>query len=733
MTKFFTVADILRVTKRYMKKIHSILIIISCVTSLMAQTTISGIVSDKNDAIIGANVFIEGKYDGTVTDTNGYFEFQSSEEGEITLSITYLGYESKTIISAISSLENIEIKLRASAMTLDAVEISASTFKAGDNSKLAVMTPMDVVTTAGSMGDVIAAMQTLPGTQSNADDGRLFIRGGEARETNIYIDGMKVFSPYSRTINGIPSRGRYSPFLFKGVSFSTGGYSTAFGQALSGILDMSTIDEPNDTETNINIMTVGFGIGHIQKGDRQSISISASFTDLSAYNMLVPSRADWTEPYLGFSGEAVYRYKTDKGLFKSYIAGDHGGFGLNTENIDSQADELVEIKNADIYSNNTYMHFLNEKTSMTAGFSIGYNDDQIVLRKSDQLDKGLMGMHGRLSFKTIFNDHFIANYGVDAVHQKDDISFSQESPIYEDQISRQIIGAHIETDYFFSQDLAIKTGLRTEYNTLLQQYSFLPRITIAQKIDQYSQVSAAAGLFSQEINTDLLYSNQSVGQEKAQHFLVNYNRKTENQILRIEGYYKNYQNLVRYDEVNNSFINVSNEGNGYAYGMDFFWRANQIIDNVDFWVSYSWLENKRTYKDYPTAATPRYSTDHNLSIVSKIWIPNLNSQLGVTYRMASGRPYDNPNTEGFMTERSGFYHDISLGWSYLISQQKILYISVANAPGFDNEYGFEYGNQKNEMGLYPGRQIRPFDNQFFFVGFFWTISKDKSKNQLNNL
>ncbi len=706
---------------------------ILCTSVLKAQHLVSGLVSDKHEPIIGANIFIEGTYDGAVTDTNGYFEFLSSTVGGVNLTISYLGYETKTINADITSLAQLDIKLRESAMSLDAVEISASTFKAGDNSKLAVMTPMDVVTTAGSMGDVIAAMQTLPGTQSNADDGRLFIRGGDARETSIYIDGMKVFSPYSRTINGTPSRGRYSPFLFKGVSFSTGGYSTAFGQALSGILDMSTIDEPNQTETNINLMSIGFGIGHTYKADKQSISVSASYTDLSLYNTIVPSSANWTNPYSGFSGEAVYRYKTDKGLFKSYLAGDLGSFGLYTTNIDSGADELIEINNSNIYSNNTYRHFLSDQTSMTAGLSVGYNHDKLLFQKINQQDKSLTGIHGRLSFKTIITDHFIAHYGIETLRQADDISFKVDVPVYQDEISRDILGSHIELDYFFSQDLALKTGIRAEYNTRLDAYHILPRITIAQKLNDASQLSAAVGLFSQEVDTDALFSNQFIGQETAQHFLVNYNRKTENQILRIEGYYKNYNKLLTYDSGNNSYLNSSNEGQGYAYGLDFFWRANQIVDNVDFWVSYSWLENQRTYKDYPAAAAPSFSSRHNLSLVSKTWIPKLKSQLGITYRMASGRPYENPNKDGFMIDRSGYYHDISLGWSYLISQQKIIYLSVANAPGFDNEYGYEYGSVKNELGQFPDRQIRPYDNQFFFIGFFWTISQDKLKNQLDNL
>ena len=79
--------------------------------------------------------------------------------------------------------------------------------------------------------------------------GDYFVRGGDAGETQIFIDGIRVFTPYSPTTNNSPTRGRYSPFLFDGITFSTGGYSAEYGQALSSVLLLSTIDEP-DQEKN---------------------------------------------------------------------------------------------------------------------------------------------------------------------------------------------------------------------------------------------------------------------------------------------------------------------------------------------------------------------------------------------------------------------------------------------------------------------------------------------------
>ncbi len=717
-----------------MAKIISALFITFISQIAFSQNIISGIVTDKsNEPIIGAALFIEGTYDGGVTDVAGKFSFTSTENGEVKLVITYLGYETKEVVLDVKDAQEVIVKLRESAMSLDAVEISASTFKAGDNSKVAVLKPLDIVTTAGSMGDVIAAMQTLPGTQSNADDGRLFIRGGEARETTIYIDGLKVFSPYTRTISGSPARGRYSPFLFKGVSFSTGGYSAAYGQALSGILDMNTIDDPKDTETNISLMTVGAGLGHTQKWDNQSISVSASYIDLSPYTWAVPSMADWVDPYAGFSGEAVYRNKMKNGLLKSYLAGDIGTFKLNSEDIDTQEDVLIGIDNSNIYSNTSYNGILTDRTSILAGVSIGYNHDDLKLDNDININTNLEGLNTRVSLKTILNDHFIMNYGVDFIYQNDKLDNNYFGHKEVDNIARNLYGGFLESDYFFSKDLAIKTGLRVEHNSLLNNTAFDPRITIAQKVSKNGQLSAAIGRFTQEIDNRFLFYDTDLAQEKSSHYLLNYNYKTQKQILRLEAYYKGYNNLLTYKEEGDIESDFANNGDGHAYGFDVFWRANQMIKNVDFWVSYSWLDHKRKYRNFPVEATPNYSTDHNLSLVSKIWMPSLKSQLGLTYKMASGRPYENPNTPGFLNERAKVFNSISMSWAYLISQQKILFISASNVTRFKNEFGYEYGNTLDSNGLFPSRVIRPNDDRFFFVGFFITLSPDKMKNQLDNL
>ena len=225
---------IIKITK--MKQLLCILFTV-CQFSLIAQTTISGKVTDsKNNPILGANIYLDGTYDGTSTNEKGIFSFKTSEKGTQTLVISFISFETYIKTADVSLLKNLKIKLRDDVNSLDAVVINAGIFEAGDNAKVTALKPMDIVTTASALGDFVGALQTLPGTATVAEDGRLFVRGGEAEETQIFIDGARVFTPFTPTTNNVPTRGRYSPFLFKGISFSTGGYSAEYGQALSSVL-----------------------------------------------------------------------------------------------------------------------------------------------------------------------------------------------------------------------------------------------------------------------------------------------------------------------------------------------------------------------------------------------------------------------------------------------------------------------------------------------------------------
>ena len=145
------------------------------------------------------------------------------------------------------------------------------------------------------------------------------------------------------------------------------------------------------------------------------------------------------------------------------------------------------------------------------------------------------------------------------------------------------------------------------------------------------------------------------------------------------------------------------------------------------------LDTKRDYKNFPIAAQPNFANTHNLSVVGKYWIDSWKSQVGLSYNFASGRSYTDPNQMGFLNQKTKAYNSLSVNWAYLLSPQKILYFSVNNALGFTNVNGYQYSDTPNINGQFNSRALRPAAHQFFFVGFFWTISQNGTDNQLDNL
>lgn len=702
-----------------------------------SQTTISGkVVDGKNVPVANANVYIEGTYDGGTSNNQGDFNFTTTATGNQTLVVSFLIYETSKTVIDVANFQNKTIKLRESVTSLDAVIITAGNLEAGDKSRVSVLKPLDIVTTAGSAGNIIAALQTLPGTQSVGEDGRLFVRGGEADETQTFVDGIRVAQPYGATTNNLPTRGRFSPFLFSGISFSTGGYSAEYGEALSSVLLLNTQDEPDQNKTEIAFMTVGLGVGNTQKWKKSSLSVNTSYINLAPYQAAVPQAVDWNSPFQSLSGESVYRYNFANGIFKLYAAFDASKFDINQENINYTDKIRIDLKNNNFYLNSSYKGNFGNNWQITTGISYSYSRNKIGIN-TDDVDNNENAAHLKLKLRKTISDRIKLSFGSDyfITNFKEDF-IPNSGTAFTSGYNNSITAIFTEADIFFSKKFAAKVGFRASNNSLLNETAISPRISLAYKIAKSSQFAFAYGDFNQTPNANYIkYSKTNEFEsEKASHYILNFQYSKDKQTFRAETYFKDYSNLIKYDtrmaEYNSVF---TNNGSGYAKGLDLFWRDGKSIKNLEYWVSYSYIDTQRDYKNFSTQATPSFVADHTLSLVTKYWISDWKSQIGFTHSFSSGRPYNNPNEVKFMNGKTKSYNSLSFNWAYLLSQQKILYFSVSNVLGTQNVFGYEYANNPNSSGVYNRKEIIPTADRFFFVGFFWTISNDKKENQLNNL
>ena len=695
-----------------------------------SQSIISGTVLDnKNKPIEGANIFIEGTYDGATSNEKGQFSFTTDAKGNQVLVTSYLTFETlKTPIVAEDFKEK-TIKLRESVNSLDAVIITAGTFDAGEKARVSVLKPLDIVTTAGSNGDIVSALQTLPGVNTVNEDGRLFVRGGEADETQTFVDGIRVAQPYGATTQNMPTRGRFSPFLFSGMSFSTGGYSAEYGEALSSVLLLNTKEEETQEKTDISLMTVGLGLANTQVWGRNSLSVNTAYINLAPYQAIIPQNVEWNKPYQSLSGEAVYRHSFANGMFKMYAAFDASQFDINQESINEVYKYRVDLNNNNFYMNSSYKGNFGEGWQLTSGLSLSYSKNKINFANS-LINNDETASHLKLKLKKSFSDRIKLSFGADYFITKFDENFNST---FDYGYDANIAAIYAETDIFFSKKLAAKVGLRASNNDYLNETAVSPRVSLAYKSGKFSQFSLAYGSFTQAPRQDYLKFADYLTSEKAAHYILNYQYSKEKRTFRSEVYLKEYSDLVKYDTDNATFLsNYNNNGNGFAKGLDVFWRDGKTFKYLEYWVSYSYIDTKRDYKNYLAKVTPSFVADHTLSLVGKYWIDKWKSQLSITESIASGRPYYNLKESAYALGKTKAYNSLSMSWAYLLTTQKILYLSISNVLGTQNVNGYEYANRKVD-GVYNRRELVPTADRFFFFFFFWTISDNKKDNQLKNL
>ncbi|HEY1054845.1 MAG TPA: TonB-dependent receptor, partial [Emticicia sp.] len=361
------------------KLLPYLLFLFFLIPQLFAQTTIKGRVTDKKgEALPGANVFIKGSYDGASSDAEGNFSFRTSRKDTATLAASFVGYENfeQKITLTHATLE-VPVKMQEMMNALNMVTITAGTFEASDSKKMVMLKPLDIVTTAGGGADIVAVMQLLPGAQRVGEQEGLFVRGGSANETKTVIDGMIVQNPFFSSTPDVPQRGRFTPFMFKGTAFSTGGYSAQYGQALSSVLLLNTKDKTDDASGwNINANLAGLGAAYTYKG---SITGSLYYTNLSPFFSLMKSNVQFDKVPQGLNTSlTVNENPTKNSTLKLYgTYSDNQSAMLFPSYDEVGGNYRFDLKNKNVFTNGTYqVNFDEGRWVLLTGLSYSRNTDR---------------------------------------------------------------------------------------------------------------------------------------------------------------------------------------------------------------------------------------------------------------------------------------------------------------------------------------------------------------------
>ena len=211
--------------------------------------TISGFLEDSlsGERLVAANVYdyISGK--GTTTNEYGFYSL-SIPRGKAALSFSYLGFNPKTYQINIKKNLHFEVSLQA-AITLAEVVVVDSKYQIKEGLSITdapnfASGELARMPSIGGEPDIIRYFQTLPGVEEGVGNfGGMHIRGGEADQNLVLLDGVPVYNPAH-------ALGLFSIFnesIVKNARLYKGKFPSKYGGRLSSVVDIQT-KEGNDKE-----------------------------------------------------------------------------------------------------------------------------------------------------------------------------------------------------------------------------------------------------------------------------------------------------------------------------------------------------------------------------------------------------------------------------------------------------------------------------------------------------
>ena len=233
--------------KKIFTNLLALLVFLLGSTALFAQTGVgkmSGKVidADTKEPLIGANIILLNTNLGAATDIDGNYFILNITPGTYQVRVSYVGYAPKTM-QEVRVVANITYELDvelSTDFTLEDIVIvdkkffeakSTNTVKVIDSDQISKL-PVRGIQNLASLQSGVVVQEGSGGQEGNAT---INVRGGRGSEVLYIVDGVPQNNLYNRG-----TAAQVSNTAIDQISFQVGGYEAKYGQAQSGIVNVTT-------------------------------------------------------------------------------------------------------------------------------------------------------------------------------------------------------------------------------------------------------------------------------------------------------------------------------------------------------------------------------------------------------------------------------------------------------------------------------------------------------------
>ena len=684
-------------------------------------STVNGLIRDaEGHPLAGADVFLLETLEGTPTDDAGSFSFATGATGTVTLVVQLRGYIEVRRAVHLPRTSPLSLVMQLAPVPLEPILVEAGTFRLGRLPDVA-LDELEVVGTPGAAADPFRAIQTFPGLQNVGEGAGLFVRGGDVSETRVLLDGATVLSPFRLDGDRSVSFGRFDPFLLRGINFSAGGFGAEYGDALSAVADLETVDRPEARQIGLTA-SIGGASSRVDLALSETFGgfLTGTYTNTDLLMRLNGRRPEFDVVPRSddLSGGFQWAYR-DGGSLKTFAMRQTDEIGVRIADpgysgvyrSDGGAD-LVIVSGLDGFGSLGLSWGL-----ATSGSRKSEDFGAFRLERADRL------MQARAKVEVPVSRGFSLAGGAEVEHRGADLAGAvavashdnaPDAPktIFSSCESGTRLAGFGEIELQPSNALRLLLGARADRSSFTGRVTGDPRISATWRAAEYLTFTAAWGVFHQ-VPDPLLFEptlgDPTLPSMSARHVIGGITYDNGARFIRAEAYHKRYRSLA----AQNRDGLTRGRGIGDARGFDIFLKEELGLLGLSGRMAYSFVDSNRTDPDSGRLVPSPFDATHTFNVVVtrefSQWL-----QTGVAYRAATGTPFTPVESAVFdparavwepvfgapMSERVPEYSRLDLSatvlWSFRPDNLTVFFVSAMNVLDRTNVSQYRYSSDYSE-------------------------------------
>lgn len=672
----------------------SVFFFYSQVSAQFNSTLLGKVVEEASkEPIPGVSVSIVGTNLGTSTDIEGNFRIGNLEIGVYQLRFSAVGFSTviKTdIMVNASKPTEVLVNLTQTDIELEGVTVKANFFEfdPSNTGSVSNLSYEEIRRAPGGFEDVIRALSLLPGVaQASAGRNDLVVRGGAPSENLYIVDGFVV-----PNINHFGTQGATGgPISYvnldfvREATFSTGGFSSLYGDKISSVLNIDLRDGRSDKfggKATISATQFGLNIeGPIAGKGNYIFSARRSYLDF----IFKAAGFNFIPEYYDALAKITYNFDSKNKLSYLFIgAFDNVNFNNNTAKNRYNNSRILGSDQTSYIAGISFRHLFPKgffDLVLSRNFT-DYNSSQkdtllnpIFLNDSKE---GENELKGDLIYKTSPSEEINVGLSLKQIKFRADLilpnfytSFGEiiNIPNLKSEESYTKAGMYVNYSNLLFNRVRIGVGIRGDYfSGINDKLSISPRFSIVYYLNDLANLFFNCGYYYQTPSYIWLIadeSNKNLKSIRANQFILGYERKLKEDVrIKLEGYLKIYNDYPA--SVNRPYLILSNTGAGYggadenfasygleqltsggkgnAYGVEF--SLQKKLSEVPLYGLLSFTYNQSNFTVIDNVKRPGSFDQRWIINLSAGYMFSKNWEGSVKFRFASGNPYTPFNESG---------------------------------------------------------------------------------------